>query len=617
MSGVVGGATCWQVKFLDPKGIVDGFSEWIVIDAAFSLCSHFRPDRELFDLAQATLAHLPRLKAVTAAEHASDAAGRAQARRHGVARAGQRECHCHYRRPDAARHQQQLQEMFQSKQRKQQQQQAEAPAMADVVGRTTPAPSPLPSSVYRFLHPSRRISVDARIMRVYLRASASAIAATPPALADLPPAPSPPQRAAAWASATATASSCSPPTSASSPRPAPRSTPRRAVARSDALRRVSPVYVHRFHASCAELWLRVSATCPVCRDSPVPSPAATPLAEAGVPLAAHAHFVFDSKSPCPIGAHLCARLLFVYKSHLSSNDPILPFPRRRSVHMESPGPEVFSLGFRFDPKPIDVVSYYLPHLIAGAQLHVAMRPFVHDADVYAGEPGELARMFRPLPKTGQRFFFTSRKLQPQRAGKAIKATRAAGAGSWQSQGSKDVLNKVKEKVGEVTKLRYKKGGKYTDWLMDQYSCGLQDAIVGGDRQLVFCNIYTPWRTKNPLLSLLHLRLPMPPPTPPLVHMPVQAPACHGRPQASVQRKHKILDPFEAMAAEAEDEGGKSPAALQDDDDDLAKSLEDALAEAEAEDEAAANSEGSPMSFDDMVQLLEKEILLVSKEEILA
>jgi hypothetical protein len=31
----------------------------------------------------------------------------------------------------------------------------------------------------------------------------------------------------------------------------------------------------------------VSDTCPVCRDSPVPSPAATPLAEA-VPLAAHA-----------------------------------------------------------------------------------------------------------------------------------------------------------------------------------------------------------------------------------------------------------------------------------------------------------------------------------------
>jgi hypothetical protein len=55
-------------------------------------------------------------------------------------------------------------------------------------------------------------------------------------------------------------------------------------ARGDALRR-GPGCGHGFHAGCAERWLRVSATCPVCRDSPVPSPAATPLTE---PLAAHA-----------------------------------------------------------------------------------------------------------------------------------------------------------------------------------------------------------------------------------------------------------------------------------------------------------------------------------------
>ncbi|KAM3273844.1 hypothetical protein ACQJBY_043178 [Aegilops geniculata] len=44
-----------------------------------------------------------------------------------------------------------------------------------------------------------------------------------------------------------------------------------------ALRRGSRC-AHCFHAGCAERWLRVSATCPVCRDSPVPSPAATALA---------------------------------------------------------------------------------------------------------------------------------------------------------------------------------------------------------------------------------------------------------------------------------------------------------------------------------------------------
>ncbi|XP_039840485.1 RING-H2 finger protein ATL70-like [Panicum virgatum] len=51
----------------------------------------------------------------------------------------------------------------------------------------------------------------------------------------------------------------------------------------DTLRR-GPGCRHRFHARCAERWLRVSATCPVCRDSPV----ATPFAEAAVPLATHA-----------------------------------------------------------------------------------------------------------------------------------------------------------------------------------------------------------------------------------------------------------------------------------------------------------------------------------------
>ena len=51
-------------------------------------------------------------------------------------------------------------------------------------------------------------------------------------------------------------------------------------ARGDELRR-GPGCEHRLQACCAELWLRVSATCPVCRDSPV----ATALAEA-VPLAA-------------------------------------------------------------------------------------------------------------------------------------------------------------------------------------------------------------------------------------------------------------------------------------------------------------------------------------------
>ncbi|XP_027344080.1 putative RING-H2 finger protein ATL69 [Abrus precatorius] len=44
---------------------------------------------------------------------------------------------------------------------------------------------------------------------------------------------------------------------------------------------------HCFHVECVDEWLRTSATCPLCRNSPAPTPAATPLSEL-VPLAFHA-----------------------------------------------------------------------------------------------------------------------------------------------------------------------------------------------------------------------------------------------------------------------------------------------------------------------------------------
>ncbi|GAU28222.1 hypothetical protein TSUD_118290 [Trifolium subterraneum] len=55
--------------------------------------------------------------------------------------------------------------------------------------------------------------------------------------------------------------------------------------------RCVPDCQHCFHAECVDEWLRMSATCPLCRNSPVVSPVTTPvvtpLSEL-VPLAFHA-----------------------------------------------------------------------------------------------------------------------------------------------------------------------------------------------------------------------------------------------------------------------------------------------------------------------------------------
>jgi hypothetical protein len=44
------------------------------------------------------------------------------------------------------------------------------------------------------------------------------------------------------------------------------------------MQRVMPECRHRFHLMCLDAWLRRSASCPVCRSSPIPTPVSTPLA---------------------------------------------------------------------------------------------------------------------------------------------------------------------------------------------------------------------------------------------------------------------------------------------------------------------------------------------------
>ncbi|KAL2552929.1 RING-H2 finger protein ATL68 [Forsythia ovata] len=47
--------------------------------------------------------------------------------------------------------------------------------------------------------------------------------------------------------------------------------------------RMLPDCKHYFHVTCVDAWLNLNASCPVCRNSPLPTPQSTPLSEV-VPL---------------------------------------------------------------------------------------------------------------------------------------------------------------------------------------------------------------------------------------------------------------------------------------------------------------------------------------------
>ncbi|KAL5225547.1 hypothetical protein ABZP36_012186 [Zizania latifolia] len=176
--------------------------------------------------------------------------------------------------------------------------------------------------------------------------------------------------------------------------------------------------------------------------------------------------------------------------------------------------KMLKIGFRFEPSAEVLITYYLPRLIAGEQPQDTVE-CIHHADVYGEEPRDLAGRFAPLHKSvnGDRFFFCACK---RLKGSRSRWARGAGGGVWISQNSRVIKNRAGVKIGETKVLRFKNGGKYTDWLMEEHHCCQQQAVAG-DEEPVICKIYVSPRAPQDSAARQEsaaFRQPQEPPPPP-------------------------------------------------------------------------------------------------------
>ncbi|XP_051229605.1 uncharacterized protein [Lolium perenne] len=157
-------------------------------------------------------------------------------------------------------------------------------------------------------------------------------------------------------------------------------------------------------------------------------------------------------------------------------------------------------GARFVPSHEEAISIYLRgHLLREPLPDTAA--VISEVQVYDFEPKDLAKRYTRLPRTHNRFFFTT--VKRQKAGNGFRMSRAAGPGSWVGTEKKDIKNRAGVIIGshETLKYVYKNKSRKTDWRMDEYHCsGLDDsAVVDAEgRERVFCRLYVPLNSKNPV-----------------------------------------------------------------------------------------------------------------------
>ncbi|KAF7089022.1 hypothetical protein CFC21_092080 [Triticum aestivum] len=131
--------------------------------------------------------------------------------------------------------------------------------------------------------------------------------------------------------------------------------------------------------------------------------------------------------------------------------------------------------YRLSPTEVEAVTYYLPRLLSGETLH-AVDKLIHRVDITGCEPKDLAARYAPVPQamsSGDRFFFTTCK---SKNGSKLQSVRSAGGGTWSIQKTSEISH-AGVKVGEVKNLSFKKKGKSTGWVMEEYRCLLPEATV--------------------------------------------------------------------------------------------------------------------------------------------
>ncbi|KAI4975127.1 hypothetical protein ZWY2020_048734 [Hordeum vulgare] len=142
--------------------------------------------------------------------------------------------------------------------------------------------------------------------------------------------------------------------------------------------------------------------------------------------------------------------------------------------------------YRLNPTEVEAVTYYLPRLLSGETLH-GVEKLIHNVEISGCEPKDLAARYAPVPQaagSGDRFFFTTCK---SKNGSKLQSVRSAGGGTWTIQKTTEISH-AGAKVGEVKNLSFKKKGKSTGWVMEEYRCLLPEATVA-EGVKVFCKMH--------------------------------------------------------------------------------------------------------------------------------